>query len=68
MGYVAWGRVLLGLVMLIAWWAVFWALMFFTFVTQAVNLPLAVVVWFLVPLLTSFPLWIEASNVKPAVQ
>lgn len=65
-GYVAWGRVLLGLLMLIGWWAVFWVLLFFTLVTQTVALPLAVVAWVLVPLITSVALWVEANAENPA--
>ncbi len=61
-GYVAWGRVLFGILMLIAWWAVFWVLSFFTLVTQTVALPLALLAWFLVPLITSVALWVEARR------
>lgn len=65
-GYVAWGRILLGVLMLIGWWAVFWALSFFTLVTQTVALPLAVSAWVLVPLITSVALWLEATAVNKA--
>jgi hypothetical protein len=65
-GYVAWGRVLLGVLMLIGWWAVFWVLSFFTLVTQTVALPLAVLAWVLVPLITSVALWVEANAGKTA--
>jgi hypothetical protein len=61
-GYMAWGRVLLGVVMLIAWWTAFWVLSFFTLVTQTVALPLALLAWFLVPLITSVALWVEARR------
>jgi hypothetical protein len=61
-GYVAWGKLLLGVLMLIGWWAAFWVLSFFTLVTQTVPLPLAVLSWVLVPLITSVALWVEARR------
>lgn len=60
-GYMAWGRVLVGALMLIGWWTAFWVLLFFTLVTQTVALSLAVLAWVLVPLITSVALWVEAS-------
>jgi hypothetical protein len=61
-GYVAWGKLLLGVLMLIGWWAAFWVLLFFTLVTQTVTLSLAVLSWVLVPLITSVALWVEARR------
>lgn len=58
----AWGKLLLGVVMLIGWWAAFWVLSFFTLVTQTLPLPLAVLGWVLVPLITSVALWLEVRR------
>jgi hypothetical protein len=56
--------VLLGLAMLVGWWAVFWVLAFFTLVTQSVAAPLALLAWLLVPPLTSLPLWLASGSTK----
>jgi hypothetical protein len=61
-GYAVWGRVIVGSLMVIGWWAAFWALLFFSEVTQAISLLLAVLIWVLVPPITAVALWIETRG------